>query len=263
MIAVFAFFPRIVFCSDAARNSMPAWLNRLARTKSFVVPNAVDLDAIDRVRGELASAPPTSADGESSSVRVVLLGRLMPIKNMATVIEAVARTELTNLTLTIVGDGPLRAELENLPATVRLGDRVHFTGLVPRATVYRHLIDADLCVSASRGEGLPVAVLEAMACECPVVLSDIAPHRELARATAIDLIDQDNIDGFASAIRRISDMAQTDRQRIGSMMRSIIEDRYSVGALHSAYRPIYNDVAAVATRSNDGHPSTLSAGKDR
>ena len=66
----------------------------------------------------------------------------------------------------LIGDGPLRAEIEALIGARKLGDRVHLAGL--QEDVRPYLSAMDLYLSSSQFEGLPIAVLEAMAMELPV-----------------------------------------------------------------------------------------------
>lgn len=77
--------------------------------------------------------------------------------------------------LHVFGEGPLYAECRGLGL-----EDVVFHGFEPDVVPW--LQAADLFVSASRSEGMPLAVLEALSCGCPVLLSDIAPHREIAEA---------------------------------------------------------------------------------
>lgn len=77
--------------------------------------------------------------------------------------------------LHVFGKGPLYAECRGLGL-----EDVVFHGFEPDVVPW--LQAADLFVSASRSEGMPLAVLEALSCGCPALLSDIAPHREIAAA---------------------------------------------------------------------------------
>ena len=77
--------------------------------------------------------------------------------------------------LHIFGGGPLYTECRGLGL-----ENVTFHGFSPDVVPW--LQAADLFVSASRSEGMPLAVLEALSCGCPALLSDIAPHREIAGA---------------------------------------------------------------------------------
>lgn len=77
--------------------------------------------------------------------------------------------------LHVFGEGPLYAECRDLGL-----EDVVFHGFEPDVVPW--LQAADLFVSASRSEGMPLAVLEALSCGCPALLSDIAPHREIAEA---------------------------------------------------------------------------------
>jgi glycosyltransferase involved in cell wall biosynthesis len=129
----------------------------------------------------------------------------------------------------------------------RVAARVQLTGLIARENVYEHLSSADVFVFASRGEGLPVAVLEAMACRCPVVLSDIPPHREVAAgADFIPLVAPDDASGFAREIRRLRGLSARQRAAIGEECRRIAERRFSLGAMHRAYEEVYAEVLREA-----------------
>ncbi|MGE5764749.1 MAG: glycosyltransferase [Mycobacterium leprae] len=108
--------------------------------------------------------------------------------------------------------------------------------------MYRHLADADVYVSTSRGEGLPVAVLEAMACGVPVVLSDIPQHREIVGdADVAPLVPADDIAGFAAAIERFRRMPRQERDSLGERCRALVAERFSVQAMNRAYERLYRD----------------------
>jgi len=106
---------------------------------------------------------------------VLAVGRLVPAKNHALAIRAFADVEYA--TLVIVGEGPLRNELEDEARRAGVHDRVVFAGLRPDA---RALIGAaDAIVVSSRSEGLPMVVLEALAAGTPVVATAVRGVREI------------------------------------------------------------------------------------
>lgn len=125
---------------------------------------------------------------------------LIPRKGVDTLIEACARLERP-VALEIFGDGELRSELERLAQV--LGVDAHFHGDVP--DVRRRLHDVDLFVLPTRGDNLPVAILEAMAAAVPVVATRVGGVPELVvdGETGL-LVDADDADGMAAAIEQIA-----------------------------------------------------------
>jgi glycosyltransferase involved in cell wall biosynthesis len=102
---------------------------------------------------------------------------------------------------------------------------------------------ANLFVSASDREGMPIAVLEAMACQCPVVLSDIPPHREIADGEDfIPLIAPDDAEGFAKEIKRIRNMDRFEKLELGRKCRKLVERRFSLAAMHKNYARLYEQL---------------------
>jgi glycosyltransferase involved in cell wall biosynthesis len=82
-----------------------------------------------------------------------------------------------------------------------------------------------------------------MACRCPVVLSDIPPHREVAAGVDfIPLIAPDDVAGFAGEIRRLRGLSARQRAEIGEKCRRVAERRFSLHAMHQAYEKVYADV---------------------
>jgi glycosyltransferase involved in cell wall biosynthesis len=140
-----------------------------------VIPNAVPLD-------EIAESDPGRAScglafGPDEKV-VLYAGRIDSGKNVEGVIAALARiAEEVPFTAVVCGDGPRRPHLERMVRELGLARRVVFTGYVDN--LWDLMKRADAFVSLSRFEGCPNVVLEAMACGCPVVVSDIPAHREI------------------------------------------------------------------------------------
>jgi glycosyltransferase involved in cell wall biosynthesis len=106
---------------------------------------------------------------------IAYVGRLHPIKGIDLLLHAfhAARMSIPSLRLEIIGPGTdYRRTLERLADRLQLGDAVEFHGFMDAEDKVDHLKRAHLFALLSRSEGLPVAVLEAMACGLPVIVSD-------------------------------------------------------------------------------------------
>jgi glycosyltransferase involved in cell wall biosynthesis len=237
MLPVFAYFQRVVCCSDACLDSFPGFYKWLAGDRLCVIPNGLDIDRVDHSMRNY----PRSLSADTFTVASV--GRLIDIKNPLSIVDAFHHSDDHASRLVFIGEGHLRGSLVTHVKAHGLEDRVELTGLIPRDQVFEHLSKADVVVSASRGEGLPVAIIEAMACRCPVILSDIEPHREIAAgAEFIPLIQPDDVAGFAREISRFRHMPAAERADIGEKCRKIAEERFSLSSMHRRYEEVYAQV---------------------
>jgi glycosyltransferase involved in cell wall biosynthesis len=234
-IPSFVFFRRLVFCSHASYESFPVFFKWLGGGRMHVVQNAVDLDRIDRIaKVEQAT--------HSDQFTIATVG-LIKMKNPFTVLEAFRQCHDQASKLVFIGEGNLRPMLAQEVEKSGLQKQVKMTGLIERDSVFEYFVQADLFVSASWGEGLPVAVLEAMACRCPVILSDIPPHREIAEgADFIPLIKPDDVAGFAREIKKFREMPIAERAAIGQKCRKLVEERFSLPAMHAGYAEVYAQI---------------------
>lgn len=231
----FAFNQQLVFCSHASYESFPALYKWLARGRITVVQNAVDLNRIDRIRQAQSVV-------HNDHFTITTVG-LIKIKNAITTLDASFKRNDQNTRLVILGEGGMRPVLMQKIDDMGVKQQVQLTGMVPRDRVFEYFILADLFVSASWGEGLPVAVMEAMACGRPVVLSDIPPHREIAKSVDfIPLIRPNDVAGFAREIKRFKEMSVSERELIGQKCRKLIEDQFSLPIMHAAYQEIYSKI---------------------
>jgi glycosyltransferase involved in cell wall biosynthesis len=238
LLLAFASFHRIICCSHASLESFPKFFRWLAGDRICAIQNGIDLD---RVRRVTACLPTHSRNGNFT---VAAVGRLIDIKNPLSVLRAFQLANNPSSHLVFIGDGPLRDLLTSQGEILGLGERIELTGMIPREKVYEYLVSADLFISASRGEGLPVAVLEAMACRKPVLLSDIPPHREIAQGTDfIPLVRPDDTTGFAQEIRKFIRMSRSERATIGEKCRKLVEERFTLTSMQKRYEEIYSQLA--------------------
>lgn len=236
MIPVFAGFRRVVFCGRAAQDSYPALWRRLAGGRSRIVPNGADLERVERVIAGRARS-------RSDVFRILSVGRLESVKDPETLLSAFRRAGAEGSLLTFVGAGVLEADLAAAVRAAGLGARVELTGLIPRDEVFGRCLDSDLFVSTSTGEGLPVGVIEAMATGCPVVLSDIPPHRELAEdVDFVPFVKPGDAGGFAREIVRFRAMSADEREAVGRRCRELVRSRFDLKKMHAGYERTYREL---------------------
>ncbi len=237
-LPIFASFRRIICCSQSSFDSFPILYKWLAGRRLGVVQNGLDIDRVDRITAKTHNVPVQPCD-----FTIVAISRLVDIKNPFAILNAFQQSKDQTSRLIYIGDGHLRDALITKSKEANLDTQLELTGLIPREKVFEHLLNADLFISTSRGEGLPISVLEAMACYRPVILSDIPPHREIAQGVDfIPLVQPDDEAGFAREIKKFREMSASDRAITGQQCRKLVEQRFSLDAMHAGYENIYAQV---------------------
>jgi glycosyltransferase involved in cell wall biosynthesis len=161
----------------------------------------------------------------------LFLGRLSPVKGPDVLIEAVRllRERQPRALFVLAGDGQLRAPLEDAVRAHGLQEQVRLAGFVPRENVADYLAASDLLVLPSRSEGLPHAVLEAMAFSLPVVASHVGGVSEVVEDGVTGaLVPPDDPPALAAALEPL--LADADlRARHGAAARAAFERRDFTG----------------------------------
>jgi L-malate glycosyltransferase len=195
------------------------------------VDNGVDTRRFRPAAAEAADRDPAAA------VQLGCAARLSAEKNLAQLIVAVAecRARGRQVELTIHGDGPLRSELERLVIRLGLRGSVRLPGAAASLETWYPGLDAFVLPSLT--EGMPMSVLEAMACGCPVLASAVGAIPELLSGVAgccmVPAGDQDALVDAMMAIPRRREPRLAARQRV--------LDGYSVARMAEQYQRVYAD----------------------
>jgi glycosyltransferase involved in cell wall biosynthesis len=219
-----------------SEEGLRAWQVRYPSMAHFHVPNAIALDEIDRI-----GAADLSRFRVTSRSRVVLaVGRLVLQKNMEALRAAMLLvTREIDAVALICGIGPLREVLLERIHRDELTDRVLLPGFVPEIAGWMKA--ADVLVSVSHFEGRPNAVIEAMACGTPLVVSDIPEHREILDSTSALLVDQTDPHDIANAILAVLHDSDAARARAAVACKAVKE--WTPDAIAAEYARIYAKVA--------------------
>lgn len=173
----------------------------------------------------------TPAPLPTGGPHLVAIGRLAEQKGFSLLIEAIALAAPTipDLHLTLVGDGPMRAEIEGMIAAHNLGGKVTLTGWLDEAGVKTALTQAQALILPSFAEGLPMVVMEAMALGRPVIATAIAGVPELVVAGQTGwLIPAGNAPLLRDAIANLAQTPHADLALMGHAARARVLDRHDI-----------------------------------
>ena len=209
-----------------------------------VIPNGVELTGGEasaavvgrHIRAELGIA--------SHSVVVGSVGRLAPVKDFGTVIDAVSRVTGfgRDVHLVIVGDGPERERLEERCQAMGLQGRCHLVG---QQTDIRSWLSAiDVYVNSSLNEGMSQSILEAMAAGLPLVVTDVGDSATLVDGSAACGLVVPS--GNPAALAEALDVLVGDEQRRTEMATYAVErhaSKYDTRSMLNTYEQFYSELS--------------------
>jgi len=204
------------------------------------IHNGIDVQGFNRRVDEADGRTIRTELGIRSDSELLLsIGRYVPVKKHETLIEAFKQAPLADAELVIVGHGPLESELRRTAARLGVADRTHVTGRVSEVEPYYAAADAFL--SASRAEGLPVTILEAMAAKLPVVVSDIPGTDEVVVHGETGLLfSRDSRDELVEALGKLE--SPTCRERWGQHGYERAIKQFDVQTMASSYLELYRSL---------------------
>ncbi|HEY9737055.1 MAG TPA: glycosyltransferase [Trichocoleus sp.] len=202
----------------------------LGRNTVISVPNGVPDEGVPEEKRP-------SADGW---LELGSIGRLDPMKGHDVLLKALAQVD--NIRLVILGEGAFRPQLEQLVDELGLQGRVKLAGWVEQPRPYLGTFDA--IAQPSRSEGFPLTVVEAMLAARPVVATRVGSIPEaISDSESGLLVEKDDVEGLAAALRRLRDDAALRRQ-LGEKARAIAAANFTVTAMTAQYETLWEHLLA-------------------
>ncbi len=188
------------------------------------------------------------ADVGMSPPHLVMVARFEAQKDHRTLLVALSRLRHKPWRLSLVGSGPLEAEVQQLAAVLGLRDRVAFLGA--RSDVDAILADAQIFVLCTHWEGLPRSIIEAMRAGLPVVATSVAGVPELVEHGATGLLcgPRDVVD--ASAQLQVLIDSPERRAEMGRRARKRYEDQFQFNRMYARTLNVYEQLLADAVAPN-------------
>jgi colanic acid/amylovoran biosynthesis glycosyltransferase len=175
--------------------------------------------------------PSTEPRPDLSRDHLVTVGRLAEQKGQLILIEALGRLarEGLNFQMTIAGDGPMRAELENRIDALGLREKVRITGWVDNSQVRALLSEARALLMPSFAEGLPIVLMEAFALGRPAIATYIAGIPELVTDRVNGwLVPAGDVDALCRAIKDCLTIPDSRVLAMGQACRTAVLQRHDI-----------------------------------
>lgn len=228
-----------------SRSGDAYWATQLHESRRYIISNGLPIADVDGV------APMRPTWLRSCDLPIILsVGRLVTDvsanKNFDRLIDVLALVvDQQHILGVICGDGPDRIVLSELRDRYGMQKHISFTGPLSISMVWSLMKASHMFVSLSAYEGCPNSVMEAMACGCPLVLSDIPGHRELADEECALFVEPSNIQETADAILQVLGNPDAARKRAERARR--LAENWSVRSMAEKYEAIYREAI------NGGH----------
>jgi len=202
------------------------------------IHNGIDTDGFgERVSNADVAPLRRNLRIDEASTMYLSVGRYVPVKRHQDVIHSFVSADLSDAVLVLVGHGPLESELRDLIEEKQVTDSVIVTGRVPTVAPYYSF--ADVFISASQGEGLPITFLEAMAASLPVIGANIPGVREVVVEGETGFLCED-LPSFSNRIELLQNAAI--REELGKAGRQRVSEKFDIDRMADSYIHLYREI---------------------
>jgi glycosyltransferase involved in cell wall biosynthesis len=211
------------------------------RSKFRVIPVGLDLDPFLRLQQGDGACFRREAGARNGEVLLTFVGRLVPIKRVDLLLGALARARARGapVRLAVVGDGPLRSDLERLAGELGLAEMARFMGY--RSDMACVAAASDFAVLSSANEGTPVSLIEAAAAGRPAVATAVGGVPDVVTQSTGILVQEGDAEALGLAVARLA----ADRKlriTMGSRARDHVLERFSAGRLVRDVDSLYREL---------------------
>jgi glycosyltransferase involved in cell wall biosynthesis len=210
----------------------------ISQSKSMVIPGPVGIDM------ETYASPACLKKRALKKIQLLYTGNLESPKRVDTIIRAAGHlnTKGVEFHLTIAGEGLLQADLENLAVSLGIKTHVEFKGRVEHDKIPELMQASHVFLHCSENEGLPVAIMEAMAAGLPVIAANVGGVPELVKNEVTGYsFNFDDDKGFADRIVQLSNDDQT-RMKMGHQARAFVDTCFNKKNIINQNIKIYNAI---------------------
>jgi len=208
----------------------------------YALVNAADVELFRPVKPAIERVSPES--------KIAVVPRRLFEKNG---VEFIVRAmpmilERHDVNLYLLGDGPLKESLQALCIELGVAEKVHFLGARPHSAMPALISSADVIVIPSLIEATSVAGLEAMACERPIVASNVGGLPEIIDSEVGVLVPPMDPKALAKAVSDLLSLPEADLRRMGKAARERVVERWSVPALAKRVLSYYREAAELCAK---------------
>lgn len=214
--------------------------NICSKNKIISVVNGVDVDKF-KFCNDFRIKKRNEVEVKGNEILFLAVGRLAKEKDYNNLLNAFSlfTKKCLSAKLVIIGVGELESELIKLMEELNLEKNVSFLGY--RSDVDEWMSAADIFVMSSEWEGLPLVILEAMACERPIIATDCGGIGKLIKTSGELVPIKDSLQ-LSNALERMFKMSTEERKELGMLSRDYIINNYSLNAVSDKWISIYKKI---------------------
>jgi len=231
-LAAFRWCDAVVCNSKAAADRLTQ--QGLPERKIRIIGNGLILDQFESARTSRSDVP--------HPFRVGMIARMnASYKNHELFLKSAARVaaRIANVRFILIGDGPLRPELEQKARDLGIADKVDFLG--ERKDIPSLLAQMDVSLMPSASESLSNVILESMAAGVPVIATDVGGNRELLADNRGILVPSEQEEALAHAINVLLENP-AQRATIADKALRYVRSEYSLASIQEKYSGLYRDL---------------------
>ncbi len=187
---------------------------------------------------------PNKQDSASSTFQIITVANLVPVKGVEILILALKKLNNPDIRLTVLGDDTTDygVALKNLCKTEGLENQIDFLGKHLDIRPYLGLAELYVIPTLSKGEGMPMALVEAMSMGIPVLGSDVSGINFVLKDFPELLFESGNVDGLAYKINMIFQNSKAQNKALGENLRFYCEQHFSYERFIKSHETLYQTI---------------------